>query len=97
MGCGLPVVCSNLPGVTDMMVVSGETGFLVTVDDLAGFTDAVISLYDDPALGQKMGATGQRRTITNFGFEPYCRKLTYFYHQVAGDAHGQLSDESKSI
>jgi glycosyltransferase involved in cell wall biosynthesis len=32
LSCGLPVVASRLPGVTDWMVKHGENGFLVAID-----------------------------------------------------------------
>jgi len=84
MGCKLPIVTSNLPNSTDMMVTSGENGYLVEVDDLAGFEAAVTKLLDDPTLRERMGAAGRVRVERDFSFEAYCHKLADFYRQVAG-------------
>jgi len=89
MACGLPVLCSHLPGVTDMMVTSGENGYLVEVDDLPGFEAAVTTLLADPALCERMGAAGRERVQRDFSFDAYCRKLAGFYRQVATKEAGQ--------
>lgn len=85
MGCGLPVVCSHLPGVTDVMVVPNDTGYLVDVDDLDGFIAATTRLLDNPTLCHKMGEAGRKRAVADFGFEAYCHKLAGFYRRVASD------------
>lgn len=83
MGCGLPVVCSHLPGVTDVMVIHSETGYLVQPDDLEGFVTATSRLLDDPELRQRMGMAGYKRAVEEFGFDVYCRRLADFYRTVA--------------
>ncbi len=83
MGCGLPIVCSHLPGITDMMVVPDETGYLANADDLDGFAAATTRLLDDPTLCRRMGAAGQKRAIADFGFDAYCHNLAHFYQLVA--------------
>lgn len=55
-GC-VPVV-SRLTGVTDQIVDSGRTGFLVDSADSTGFADAVIRLAQDPALRGACAAAG---------------------------------------
>lgn len=83
MGCGLPVVCSCLPGVTDVMVTHDKTGYLVEANDLAGFVAATTKLLDDPELREKMGAAGRARALSDFGFKTYCCNLADFYRLVA--------------
>jgi len=91
MGCGLPVVCSYLPGVTDVMVVHNKTGYLVKPDDLEGFVTATTKLLDDPELRERMGMAGYKRAISEFGFDAYCRRLADFYRTVA--AGGQVNSK----
>ena len=63
---GLPIVATDAPGVTDV-VVHGESGFVVGVDDRDGLVEAVASLVVDPdqrrAMGQAALARCQRFTI----------------------------------
>lgn len=50
---GLPVVVRHLPGVNDLFVTHGETGFLFS--HATGYREAVVSLAEDPALRQAIG------------------------------------------
>lgn len=45
----VPVV-THLPGVTDNLIVNGETGFLISQDDVKAFADTIIALYENPIL-----------------------------------------------
>jgi glycosyltransferase involved in cell wall biosynthesis len=63
---GLPIVATDAPGVADV-VVHGESGFVVPVDDRHGLVEAVASLVVDPdrrrAMGQAAFVRSQRFTI----------------------------------
>ena len=43
--CGLPVIGSKIPGISDV-VVNGETGCLVNVGDVRGFAEAIKKYYE---------------------------------------------------
>ena len=75
---GLPCVASRIYGVTDA-VVDGQTGFLVPVQDAAGFADAVERLLSQPALAQTMGAAARQRVIAEFSQEVLVRAWLEFY------------------
>lgn len=51
---GLPVVASNVGGIPEV-VTDGETGYLRTPDDTAGFTDALERLVENLPMRQQMG------------------------------------------
>lgn len=59
--CGCVPIVSKLPGVTDTIIEDGQTGFLVDVDDINGFVEAIGGLVNDPARWQAMSEAGQRR------------------------------------
>lgn len=80
---GLPIVATDLPGITDVPVADGETGFLVPVDDVDGLTQAIERLVTDSTLRTKMGQAARIRS-KQFGFEDYHRGLKTFYRKVAG-------------
>ena len=56
---GLPVVGTNVGGVSEMFV-DGETGILVPPRDGPALIDALRRLIDDPDLRQRMGAAALR-------------------------------------
>ncbi|HTW93010.1 MAG TPA: glycosyltransferase family 4 protein [bacterium] len=81
---GLPVVATNLPGITDFVVADGETGFLFPPEDVDALTQTTERLILDPTLRAKMGQAARARS-KRFGFEEHCRQLKTFYLGVAGN------------
>jgi glycosyltransferase involved in cell wall biosynthesis len=58
MHAGLPVVATDVGSVAEA-VVDGETGYVVSSEDLNALTDRLQLLLDDPALRRRMGERGQ--------------------------------------
>lgn len=59
MAFGLPVICYDHGGQTDFLR-SGETGFVVPLNDLQGFTQAIQTMHDDERACASMGAANLR-------------------------------------
>ena len=53
-------------GALPEIVVSGETGILVSPGDVSGMAAAVLTLLDQPELGRKMGLAGSSRVKALF-------------------------------
>lgn len=64
MAFGLPIVCYDRGGQTDFLV-SGETGFVVKLNDTAAFTNAVHALYADIYLRRRFGQRN-RQLVENY-------------------------------
>jgi glycosyltransferase involved in cell wall biosynthesis len=56
---GRAVVGSRVGGIPDV-VVDGETGLLVPPGDAEALADALIPVLSDPALAERLGASGRR-------------------------------------
>jgi glycosyltransferase involved in cell wall biosynthesis len=65
MACGKPVVSTNRGGPAET-VRDGETGYLVPPGDPAALASRVLTLLNDPALRQRMGAVGRARVEALF-------------------------------
>lgn len=63
MAAGLPIVASQVGGMTEVMH-HGQTGLLVAPGDTQGFIETVRRLIDDPAERQRLG-TAARHFITH--------------------------------
>lgn len=74
MAAGLPVVGTRSGGVNET-VVDGETGILLTPEDVEGQADAICRLANDPALRQKLGLAGHKRVSDNFSMEQETKML----------------------
>lgn len=65
---GLPCIGSN-DGGTPEVILDGETGFLVSPDDVHGIAGRLQQLLLDPALCKKMGQRARERTNREFSLE----------------------------
>lgn len=65
MALAKPVVATNVLG-TNELVVDGETGYLVPLDDQAALVERVKTLCADPGLRNRMGGAGRRRVTERF-------------------------------
>ncbi len=64
----VPVVATAVPGV-DAIVVDGETGLVVGVDDFDALVGAVASLLDDPVRRRAMGQAARRWCSERFSLD----------------------------
>jgi glycosyltransferase involved in cell wall biosynthesis len=60
MTAGVPLVASRVGGLVEQ-VVEGETGVLVPAGDAPALAAALQRLMDDPALRERLGASGRER------------------------------------
>jgi glycosyltransferase involved in cell wall biosynthesis len=79
MGCGLPVVASNVPGNSDL-VANAETGFLFDLHDPAGFTAAVMRLYDRD-LRARLGQRSRQRALELLSWKNVAAQYAELFRQ----------------
>lgn len=63
-----PVVCSKIDAIPEA-VTDGVEGFLVPQGDAGAIQEAVLKLYHDPQLRQRMGTAGRARVLKQFSYE----------------------------
>lgn len=63
---GVPVVVNRATGLP-CIVDDGVTGYVVDVRDIRAYTQALLTLLQDPTLRQQMGAAGRAQAVTRFG------------------------------
>jgi glycosyltransferase involved in cell wall biosynthesis len=80
MAAGLPVVATNVGGVSDI-VQHGETGFLCDPADTDGMVKALVRLIQDADLRAKMGSAAQRFVTANHAFALLPRFLQQLYEK----------------
>jgi glycosyltransferase involved in cell wall biosynthesis len=67
--CGCVPICSRLEGITDAVIDDSETGFLVDVEDIDGFADAIETLCEDPEQWSAMSRAGHEKSMTDFSID----------------------------
>jgi glycosyltransferase involved in cell wall biosynthesis len=82
MSYGVPVVGSDSGGITDI-IENGESGLLVPPADADQLARALERLARDPALAARLGAAGERRVRTAFGWPEIMAKWEECYGALA--------------
>jgi glycosyltransferase involved in cell wall biosynthesis len=78
MSYGVPVVASDIGGITDI-VEHNKSGLLVPSGDSAALAQALERLARDPALAQRLGAAGEQRVRSAFGWTEIMAKWDAVY------------------
>ncbi len=81
MRAGLPVVASDVGGISEA-VVHGETGSLVAPGDPTALADALAPLLRDPELRSRQGQAGRRRFLAEFEFATHLRRIWAIYAEL---------------
>lgn len=81
MACGLPVVVSQLP-VLEKVIVQGENGLVIPVNDINSLKDALLRLVAEPSLARKIGKNAHHYIETNHNFLIWQAQLTNFYRSL---------------
>lgn len=80
MAAGLPAICSNIRGNTDL-IEDQKGGYLFEPDDVNGFADAIGRLAKDPALRKTMGENNIKK-VKQFDIEHAKRCMSEIYTEV---------------
>jgi len=87
MACGTPVVASAVGGIPEV-VDDGVTGFLVPYEQSHperlehGLAVRVNELLRDPERGRRMGETGRKRAVEEFGWDAVARATLAVYESI---------------
>jgi glycosyltransferase involved in cell wall biosynthesis len=78
LSTGCLIVASNSAPVKDA-IINGETGLLVEPYDVAGFTQKIAEVLDNPEAFQPLREAARQQMVEQFGFEVCLPKLAQFY------------------
>jgi glycosyltransferase involved in cell wall biosynthesis len=82
MASGLAIVATPVGAVSDI-VIDGETGLLVPVNDAAALSEALSRLVRDPALRQRLGQGALAMHRARLDLTPYVETLAGIWTQAA--------------
>lgn len=94
LGCGVPVVASDSPGVRSVLS-DGEEGLLVrpgAPDELAA---ALRALLDDPERRQRMGRRGRAKVEQQFCWSERGARLEAIYERVLSEGRGRRAAQPR--
>lgn len=79
MSCGIPVVCSNLPQLVDIV---SDGGFLVPTKDPKVLADRVSEILSSESMARKMGYKGREKIIRNYSWKGTVEKTIKLYKEL---------------
>jgi glycosyltransferase involved in cell wall biosynthesis len=78
MAHGKPVIATRVGGIPEL-ITDGVTGYLVGRGDAPAMSDRILQLLNDPALRDRMGATGRNDVACNFDLRKNVAQLIESY------------------
>jgi glycosyltransferase involved in cell wall biosynthesis len=82
MACAVPVVATNVGGVTEV-VTDGVEGYVVEPRDPEQLAHALLRLARDPAMRARMGLAGRTRIEAGSTLDEQLQDFLRMYHEVA--------------
>jgi len=86
MACGKPVIATNVGGVPEV-IISGQSGIIVGPRDSQKLADAIIQVFSDSQLADKMGVQGRRIVEKYFTWEVTAKETIKVYEKILDSAH----------
>lgn len=83
MGCGLPVIASDLPPTRQF--VEGKDCAILVQHEPSAYANAIISLLDNPRKAQEMGENGKKLVFEQYNWNAEERKLLKLYSDIVDD------------
>ncbi|UGV40034.1 glycosyltransferase family 4 protein [Methanococcoides orientis] len=76
MSCGVPVVCTRLPQLVD--IVEGS-GFLVPIKDSQTLADRISEILSDISLAEGLGQNGRKNVVANYSWKDTVKRTIQLY------------------
>jgi glycosyltransferase involved in cell wall biosynthesis len=73
MSAGLPVIATKVEGVEEV-IVEGEHGLLVPIENTDALADAILQLLADPQLRRNMGTAAKEKVLDLYTADRMCEQ-----------------------
>jgi glycosyltransferase involved in cell wall biosynthesis len=86
MACGVPVVQPRRGGFTEIVEKTGG-GLLVEPDDPESLAQGILRIYSDPALAEKLGASGAQKVREHYSVARMADRALEVYESVLNSSN----------
>jgi len=93
MACGVPVIASENTGAADLFT-DGVEGFIVAIRDAGAIREKLLTLYENPAMRDEMGAAALARVRKIGGWDDYGVRAEEFYRAALETRAGGANADS---
>lgn len=77
LACGLPVICTNIPGVSSDIVLNNETGWIIEPGESDLFAGKILEYFNNPDLLESTSKKARQRAIELFS----CKRVFDLYEK----------------
>jgi glycosyltransferase involved in cell wall biosynthesis len=92
MACGLPVICTGVGGLGDL-VAHGENGFIMVPGDSEAMAAHITKLVQDSSLREQMGSRNARAVQNSYSLLVIAQQVASLYWRTLERAEGGCHDE----
>lgn len=79
MACGIPVISTSGGALPEVV---GDAGIIVPPKDSRALAEAIVRIFDNPALAAELGQKGYKRVYQQFTWEKAARATVKVYREV---------------
>ena len=95
MACGVPVVCSDVGGLPELIEGSGA-GYLCSVGDIDAFSKASIKILTDDSLHERMSGNAREYVVRSYDTHAIVPQYEAYYEEIIGKKTTSQSSVSLS-
>jgi glycosyltransferase involved in cell wall biosynthesis len=81
LACGIPVVTTNISALPEV-VDDGQSGFLVSINDVQAYAQSVRTLGEDAAMRRRFGEFGRSKVVQHFGYDMLGSQFLALYQSL---------------
>jgi len=81
LGCECATVVTDLPAMQDI-IIDGKTGFVIPQKNVQKLAEKIISLLDDPEIGQSVGKKGRRFVAERYDWDGIARQYAALIESI---------------
>lgn len=81
MACGVPVICTQLPHLVEMI---RDVGIAIPAKNSGAIVDAVSEMYSNPKLAEQFGINGRIKAVEKYSWKDTVSKTIDIYEEVIG-------------
>ena len=82
MACGLPVICTSIPGVTEDMIDDGEDGIILADRNPADLAQAILRVKEGETLRKKLSSNAIDKVRRKFSIADVTRRHLQLYREL---------------
>ena len=86
MACGVPVIISKIPGVTDLANIDQVTGLFIPVGDVEALGSVMLKLAESPELRVRMSEAAVKRIHGFFSWQKHVTEWEKLYQNLSTES-----------